>query len=171
MRYTNGLICALLTITALGGCARTQIESPLETNYEQTDATAELDFWHGLADRPVVNNNEMAHGLIQLANITDLNETYAERIEWLKTNGYLDRGFNAPAHASAERGTLAQILCRILDIKGGLTMRIIGAHPRYALRELVDMEMIDPSSTQQGFSGIEFVGVINKAEAYAEETP
>jgi hypothetical protein len=65
---------------------------------------------------------------------------------------------------------LAQILCRILDIKGGVTMRLIGAHPRYALRELTYMEIMPTnSSPQQGLSGIEFVGVINKAEAYSED--
>ena len=168
MRRVTCWTCVLLAAAITLGCERTQSQSTLTTNYKAEDITGELDFWHGLADRPIVSNNEMAHGLVELANRTDPSETYDQRIAWLKSKGYLDSGFDGAADASAERGTVAQILCRVLNIKGGLTMRLIGAHPRYALRELVYMEIMPDSSPQQGLSGIEFVGIINKAEAYTE---
>ncbi len=169
MRYPLCLVCLLSAAAAITGCERTKSQSHLETNYAEDDITGELDFWHGLSERRVLSNNEMAHGLIEMANRTDPNETYPQRITWLKGHGYLDQGFSAPAHASAERGTVAQILCRILDIEGGLTMRLIGAHPRYAVRELAYLQIMQQSSPQQGLSGIEFVGIINRAEAYTED--
>lgn len=167
MRHTILLIMLGLAV-GLGGCQRTTSQSPLQTQYANEDITGNLDFWHGLSDRKIVTNNEMAHALIEFASETDPNETYEQRIAWLKEKKYLDRSFKAAANASAQRGTIAQIICRICRIKGGLTMRIIGAHPRYALNELVDLDLIKTSSAQQGISGIEFVGLIGRAELYME---
>jgi hypothetical protein len=168
MRHTTLAMIMLGLAIGLGGCQRTTSQSPLQTQYADEDITGNLDFWHGLSDRKIVTNNEMAHALIEFANETDPNETYEQRVAWLKEKKYLDGSFEAAGNASAQRGTIAQIICRICDIKGGLTMRIIGAHPRYALHELVDLNLIAPSSAQQGISGIEFVGLIGRAELHME---
>jgi hypothetical protein len=54
----------------------------------------------------------------------------------------------------------------VLSIKGGLTMRVFGPHPRYAERELEYAGLFPPSSPQQVFSGAEFLGIIGRAEDY-----
>ncbi len=163
-------IVALLGLGTLG-CEGTRHASPLITEYDENQASAELDFWHGLADEPVTTNNDAFHGLIELANETDPNTSYEQRVAWLTEQGLLDEGFDRPGDQAVLRGTVAQILCRILDIRGGLTMHLIGAHPRYATRELVFLEIMQPGTEQQALSGIEFVGTVSRAQDYDGRSP
>jgi hypothetical protein len=80
----------------------------------------------------------------------------------------LPAAFNRPADEAINRGTLAVAIVRRLQIKGGLTLRLIGPDPRYATRELVFMGLYPISSPNQTFSGTEFVGIIGKMEDYQE---
>ena len=53
----------------MGGCQRTQLASTLVVNHSPDDANAEvLDYWHGLADRPLTTHDEAFHGLIIFNN-------------------------------------------------------------------------------------------------------
>jgi hypothetical protein len=160
-----------LVLLHVVGCQPTRRESALQTDYAAEDRTGQLDFWHGMADQPVVTHNDAFHGLIELAHGTDPSQTYEQRVEWLKEQGLLDRHFDRPADEAVSRGTVAQVLVGILDIEGGLTMRVIGPHPRYATRELVYLDLLPPSSEQQGMTGIGFVELISKAEEYQERHP
>ena len=116
-----------------------------------------------------MTNDEAFHALIIFAEEYDPGSDYADRVKWLKLRGYLSGGFDQNANGAVERGTVAQILAQILDIKGGLTMRLVGPHPRYATQELVFLGIMPPSSSQQGLPGIDFVGINAMAEKYLEE--
>lgn len=157
-------------LTANVGCESTQRASPLVTDYDPADVDGQLDFWHGLAEEPVTTNSDAMHGLIEMANQTDPFTTYQERLDWLKEAGYLDASFDEPADQAVRRGTVAQVVCRILKIKGGVSMHLVGAHPRYATRELVYMKIMKPGTENQALSGIQFVGTISRAQEYAMET-
>ena len=150
------------------GCARTTVTDGLPLDHEPGDISAEMSYWHDLADRPVTTNNEALHGLIVFAEGADPNKTYDERVMWLKERGHLSADFDGAADAAAERGRIAQVLAGMMDVKGGLTMRVLGPHPRYALRELVHLEIMKPGSAQQGLPGIEFVGIVSRAEQFLE---
>ncbi len=163
-------ICLIGALLATVGCQRTQRASPLITEYDPNDTTAELDFWHGLADLPLTTNNDAFHGLIIYANDADPNLTYEDRLAWLVEQGHLDAGFDGQADEAVGYGTIARIMASILDIKGGLTMRLIGPHPRYALRELTFLRIIPTRSVQQGVPGIEFLSIISRARRYQETT-
>lgn len=163
--YFTAAVLGLLAIIATG-CEATKTASPLITDYDQNNTTAELDYWHGLAEQPVTTNNDAFHGLIELANESDPCHSYDERVAWLKDHDYLDDSFDQPADQAVRRGTVAQIICRIKGIDGGLTMHVLGANPRYATRELVYLRIMHPGTEQQALSGIEFVGIVGKAQDY-----
>jgi hypothetical protein len=163
------LIAAALTLP-LSGCQRTHLASPLVVNHDPDDANAELEFWHALADRPLTTNDEAFHGLIIFSAGSDASKTYAERVTWLKEHGFLSTGFDRDADEAVSVGTVAQVLANMLHIKGGLTMHILGAHPRYATKELIYEKILPIRSEQQGLSGVEFVGALSRAEAYQERT-
>lgn len=163
------IACLAVTVMMACGCRRTQRASPLITEYDHANDTAELDFWHGLADEPITTHNDAFHAFIIFANQHDPNPTYEERVAWLKEKGHLDAGFFGEADEALDYGTLARALVSILNIEGGLTMQILGPHPRYALRELIFIEMIPPHSMQQAVPGIDFLGIIAKAERYRED--
>lgn len=165
-----GLILLLALAAIVPGCQRTQVTGSPALDHEPGDTAAEMAFWHDLADRQLTSNNEALHGLIAFAEGSDPNRTYEERVKWLTQRGWLAEDFAGAADEVAERGTIASILAHALNIKGGLTMRLVGPHPRYAVRELVHLGIMPPSSAQQGLSGIEFVGIIGRAEEYLEGT-
>jgi hypothetical protein len=160
------LMCGLMI-----GCETTRRASPLVTDYDQQNAEAELDFWHGLADQPITTNNDAFHGLIEFDQGNDPMRTYEDRVSWLVDSGYLDPGFAGEADEAVQRGTVAQVLARMLEIDGGVTMRIVGAHPRYATRELVYLQIMRRGSDQQGLSGIQFVGLIGRAHDFNGRVP
>ena len=65
-----------------------------------------------------------------------------------------------------QRGTIAYAGVKGLHISGGWVMHVFGPTPRYAIRELVYMNLFPPSSPQQLLAGAEFVGIIGKFEDY-----
>lgn len=170
MRNTVCLLLAM-AMMVMFGCETTRRASPLITEYDQADARAELEFWHGLAEQPVTTNNDAFHGLIEMANGTDPYNSYADRVNWLKDNDLLYDSFDGEPDEAANRGTVAYILVNALEIKGGVTMRVFGNHPRYATRELIYLEIMRKSTPQQGLSGIEFVGLVGRAQDYDRKVP
>lgn len=163
------MIAAMFIATV--GCSATQVtDSPIVVDHAADDVDAEMAYWHGLTDRPTVSNNEALHGLILFINQADPAGDYEGRKAWLSENGYLSVDPGAGENV-ATLGNLAHILAQMLKIEGGLTMKIIGPHPRYAMRELVYEGIMTPGTSQQGISGIDFVGLLARAEAYSESQP
>jgi hypothetical protein len=169
IRYT--MMHLTLVLVAAAGCQSTRHASPMITDYDAGDQAAELDFWHGLAEQPIATNNDAMHGLIELAHGSDPHRGYEQRVAWLKSQGLLATSFDRPADEAVTRGTVAQILCHVLEINGGITMRLIGPHPRYAVRELVYLEIMRPGTPQQALSGIQFVGIVGRAQDFDGRIP
>lgn len=168
---TYPLLLGLACFAGLAGCQATQLDQTVKTDYDQTDMVSAVDFWHQLITQPAVSNNAAFHGLIRFDRQTDPSADYPARRQWLVEQGYLDGGFDRPGNEAANRGTVAQVLCRMLGIDGGLSMRLLNDHPRYATRELVFLNLYEPSSPQQGLSGIQFVEVLSRAEDFKENRP
>jgi hypothetical protein len=87
--------------------------------------------------------------------------------------GLLERGLIDPDWTLAPsdpvtKGTVAYMLCRALDIRGGLTMRIFGISRRYAFRECVYLGIFSGGTTDEYVSGRELIDVITNAEHYRE---
>src|SRR5918993_19297 len=80
-------------------------------------------------------------------------------------------GGSEPADQAVSRGTLAVAVVRLTGIKGGITTRVFGASPRYAVRELMFTGLYPTSSPNQTFSGSEFVGIIGRIEDYQRGNP
>jgi hypothetical protein len=83
----------------------------------------------------------------------------------------LPAGFNGRADEAVDRGTLAVAIDRLVGIQGGVTMRLFGPSPRYALRAAVDAGVFPKSSPNQTLSGGEFVAIMQKAEEYQRGSP
>ena len=91
-------------------------------------------------------------------------QTYEARVEVLKSRGMLPLNFDRPADDAVHRGNLAVAICRILEIKGGVVMRVFKPSRRYAVRELVYLGIYPLSSPYQTFSGGDFVALIGRME-------
>jgi hypothetical protein len=168
------LLLALFALL-LVGCQSARIGKPVTPELAKNDPDAQLEFWHSLTDQPVASNDEAFHGLLLYADGKDDTASYYARVAELKRRKMIPGDFNQPADAAVQRGTVAVAMCRTLNIKGGLTMRvlgpIVGPVPRYAVRELQFMGLMPPGSPQQTFSGNEFVGIIGRMEDYQRGDP
>ena len=162
------LIAAMLAVSCQPGCSPTLIKTPMTqaTASIKDPLSAQLEFWHGLTDQPVTCNDDAFHGLLLFLDGNDPSSTYADRVAALKTRKLLPSSFNSPANVPVQRGTLAYAFVQALHIQGGWVMTVFGPSPRYATRELEDMNLYPRSSPEQTFSGSEFVGIIGRAEDY-----
>src|ERR1051326_2431177 len=154
-----------------GGCRSATVSDWLLPRLDASDAPTQMEFWHTLALRDQISNDEAFHGLLLYMDKRDPAASYADRLSLLKSRHWLAQSFNQPAEAMLTRGTLADALVRALELKGGVTLRVLGPTERYATRELEYRGLYPPSSPNQIFSGSEFVGVIAKVEDFRHGNP
>jgi hypothetical protein len=158
------LSITLFILLGGAGCQSPKLAQPLAPELAGNDPEAQLEFWHMLPQRKAVSNDEAFHALLLFVDGQDAATDYDSRVQLLTQRKMLPSGFNESAGQTLRRGTLAVALTQALSIQGGLTMRVFGASPRYAVRELQYRGVYPPSSPQQTFSGAEFLGIIGRAE-------
>ena len=164
------VVVAGLALACLG-CQSAHETKPLAAKLYANDTDAQLDFWHTLADRRLATNDEAFHGMLLYLDGNDPANSYVDRVKLMKSRSLLPADFSGGANDAATRGTLSVPICKALQIKGGLVMRLVGPTPRYATRELQFLGLYPPSSTNQIFSGTEFVGIIGKLDDYQHGVP
>jgi hypothetical protein len=166
MRFDR-LIATMLIACMAVGCETAKIAEPLTATTSGNDENAQLEFYHTLAGRSMASNDEAFHAMLLFLHGEDPAEDYSGRVAAMNTNNLIPAGFDRPAEEAATKGTMAVIAVSVLKIKGGLTMRLFGPVPRYALRELHQMGLFPPgSSVNQTISGSEMLTVIGKIEDY-----
>ena len=169
MRSNAPLLLLAAAVLLLAGCQTARVERPLTRDHGGNDPNEQLEFWDRLAGEPVTSNDDAFHGLLMFLDGDDPAADYAGRVRELKSRRMLPAKFNQPAEQAVDRGTLAVAVLKALNIRGGLALRLLGPSPRYAVRELVFMELYPPSSPNQTFSGVEFLGIIGKLEDYQRQ--
>jgi hypothetical protein len=166
----------LLAALAAGGCQSVHVAPIAAKAGPTTVAVAntpagQLDFWYALNDQPLASNDDAFHALLLNFDGKDDSADYAARVQTLKSRGWIDRNFAEAGDRAVRRGTVAQALVTALKFKGGLTMRLFGSSPRYALRELQFRGLLPDTSENQVFTGGELVGVIGKVEDFRTGNP
>jgi hypothetical protein len=160
------LLLAVICLSSLVGCQTAHVPDSAVSAFPGDDASAQLAFWHDLAERKLTSNDDAFHGLLLYLDSTDPSTSYDQRVATLESRGLLPAHFAEPGDLAVERGTLAYAIVKLLPLHGGWVMHVFGPSPRYATKEVVDADIFPPSSPQQTFSGSEFVGVIGKLEDY-----
>lgn len=148
----------------VGGCSRSLVADHMEETISSRTEGSDQEFWHRLPGRPAVTNSEGLHGVLLLSDGEDPTSGWEERLALLHERGWLPEGFNEPGNQTIERGTLAKALCHAMDIDGGVMMRLSHKHPRYAIRELAYLRIMGSSTENQIISGLDYIGVMSKAQ-------
>ncbi|MHC4427052.1 MAG: hypothetical protein ACYS0D_00410 [Planctomycetota bacterium] len=130
----------------------------------------ELEFWTRLEERRVVTTNDALHGLYLMADGDDPFVTYDQRLAQAHERGWIPQRSAPPANESAPVGLFAVASCDILEIRGGLTMRVLGPSGRYCTKELVFLEILPPRTEQQSLSGLEFIDLVGRIEDTSRRT-
>lgn len=164
------LACAV-GMAVLAGCQTARVAEPVSSKFGGADTDQQLEFWHQLNDRTVTCNDDAFHGVLLYLDGQDPNADYAARVSAMKSRGLLWQGFDRPGNEAVSRGTLAAVLAKGLKVKGGLMMHLTGGAPRYAVRELMYLDLYPNSSAQQTFSGAEFLGIMGRVEDYQRGNP
>lgn len=166
MRFDH-LALLMFMAGALIGCGSAQVAEPLTGTTSGNDEASQLEFYHTLAERNMASNDEAFHALLLFFHGEDPADTYPGRVAALKANGFLPDSYDRPSNLAVTKGDMAVVIVNALDIKGGLTMRVLGPSPRYALKELQQLGLAPPgSSANQTISGSQVLTVIGKMEDY-----
>jgi hypothetical protein len=166
----KALATLALSLAFVAGCAGPKVASPVTAELSGSEPSQQMAFWHTLAERPLTSNDEAFHGLLLFVDGKSA-PTYAERLTLLKSKQLLKEDFDEPADQAVRRGTLAIAMVKALQIKGGITLTLLGPTERYAVRELEFQNLLPPSSPHQTLSGSEFVGVIGRMEDHQRIAP
>ncbi|MBI1370193.1 MAG: hypothetical protein GC162_16265 [Planctomycetes bacterium] len=162
-------LAAISIIALIGGCQTAHVDSSLTATLGGNDPAVAMDFWHSLEEREVTSYDDAFHALLLFTDGEDPAGDYDKRVATLKERGWLDGSFSEPGNEAAQRGDIAVVVVRALQIDGGLTMRVLGATPRYAVRELQVKGLYPQSSPFQAFSGSQYVALIGRIDDFVRD--
>jgi|SoiMethySBSTD1v2_1073268.scaffolds.fasta_scaffold271053_1 hypothetical protein len=160
---------ALLLAAAAGGCAHTPVaDSAVDW---QTLPSRELDFWQRLEQRPLATNHDALHAMFLLADGKDERVSYRTRLADARARGWVDAQADErtlPANDAATIGLVSVATCDLLEIAGGLTLRVLGRSPRYCTRELVYLGILPQRTPEQELRGLELVDLAGRIDDWRE---
>ena len=87
----------------------------------------------------------------------------------LTGRGVVSADWGLTAASLLTKGTLAYMVCRALDLKGGVTMRLFGINRRYALRECIHRRLIERGTVDEYVTGRELIDVVTNAAVHREQ--
>jgi hypothetical protein len=131
--------------------------------------TSDAQFFAELGYKDAASAHDVARAMVILASEgKECGADFEKCKTYLKGRGVLPDGWldKAKAEDPIDKSTLASLVCRSLDIKGGLWMRLFGPQPRFALRECVYHELMMPGADYAYVSGGELVGVIDRCDRW-----
>lgn len=160
---------ALLVALLAGGCAAPRTgESSMNP-----DELSDVEFQAYLAEVPLISVAESFRAMLILADGADATKSFDERRTALESRGIVRSEWNLQPGNVLDRGTLAYMVLRICQIRGGVNMVLFGSwglgDRRYALRELVYRDMITDGADYEFVRGGEMVAVMTKADKYMQQ--
>lgn len=165
MSYTMVLACGA-GMLSLAGCS--QIERPEQAQAgEKADAGAFLH--EHLPAQSMVTVAEAYRAMVMLAEGEDKYGSFAGREEYLLSRRIIRPDWKLQRDSAIDRGSVAYMLMRILNVRGGVNWNVYGqlgiADRRYAVRELAYRNIMADTPPYRLISGAELVDIIAKADA------
>ena len=133
-------------------------------------ACADNAFFRVLAAKPNATMEDAVKALYMLKlGESALGEmTFAEICDILTQKQLIKKDYAKDPKRLVNRGQIAYMICKALEIKGGLTMRIFGVSERYGYRECVYLGLLPVGSQWDKVSGSELLGILAQAADYQE---
>jgi hypothetical protein len=159
----------LITLLALASCScssqlnihsKAQIAGPLAPASRDSAEFAQL-----LTQKPWCSNDDAASMILLLVDGEDFCTSFEQRLVALELKGLADTRWDLKADKPVTNGTLAFMLCRALDIKGGPMMRLFPCR-RYAYREAAYNGIIIRGAEYEPLTGREAVGIMGRAARF-----
>jgi hypothetical protein len=153
---------------------RTQLKATEAQYYDlpltniKKEGRADIDYFNTLIAQRVATYADAAYVMSILLGKADELTSFQERKQYLTEYGFLPkrRKDSFTEDYPLSRGLIAYMLFKALDLKGGLTVRILGPGERYTLQELVFEGIMLSGSTKELISGKELAYTFIQAANY-----
>jgi hypothetical protein len=124
---------------------------------------------YDLSQKTWCSNDDACSMILLLLNGEDPYRNFDERIVALDEKGIADIGWDIEADKPVTKGTLAYMLCRAVDIRGGVMMHLLNIR-RYSYRQAVAEGLMVRGSEFEPLTGPEVVGIMGRAARMKDQT-
>ena len=131
----------------------------------------EEDYFYRLINKKVALNEDAVKIIIIFLGLENEYIDTDSQVSYLKENGFFPKKMihDIDLQRPLEKGVLAYLYCKALNIKGGLILRIFGLSQRYALKELEYEGITLPGKVNDIVSGKEMVHAFSGAVSHLSE--
>lgn len=96
-------------------------------------------------------------------------KTAKEAADALIKKGWIDEDWKGELDTNASLGEVCRLICAALEIKGGLTMRVLGRTSRYCYRECAAKRLVAPNGPHSAVSGRDLLSIVGRIEEEMEK--
>lgn len=86
----------------------------------------------------------------------------------LVEKGIVPEEWKSQLQAPASLGDVCVLICRSLDIKGGVTMRVVGTTARYAYKECARLRLVKAAGPHARVPGRDLLSISSRMEEWLE---
>lgn len=150
---------------SLGACQSERAAAPA-TGEKRDVNSAELAY--SLSNQTWCSNDEACSMMLQMVDGADAYTNFEQRYEALAGKGLACSGWNLKGTDRVTKGTLAYMVCKALDLRGGVMMHLLPVR-RYAYREAVVQKLMFRGSECEPLTGPEVVAILGRAERMRQD--
>lgn len=121
-----------------------------------------------LAYQTWCSNDQACSMVLLMLNGEDRYQSFAQRLRALIAEGLVQESWKLNGDDSVTKGTLAYMICEVMQIKGGVMMYLLPSR-RYAYREAVDRGLMLYGSENEPLTGPEVVGIVGRVARIQEK--
>jgi len=122
------------------------------------------DYLNEVVGRGAVSFGDGSELIMYLLQVEEDYVEFETQMDFLEKNGLIQKSMlNNTAGEPLRRGELAYMLCRALNLKGGLKARMLGLHKRFAMEELIYRGVMRQGHNLDLVTGQELVVVVTRA--------
>ncbi|MDQ7779612.1 MAG: hypothetical protein RDV41_07865 [Planctomycetota bacterium] len=132
---------------------------------------SDTQFYRDLAKKQAATLDDGYRAICILRAGKDDGAKFEDLRALLVKDGIAPDSWPAEPQTELTKGKLALMICKALDIKGGVIARIFGMTERYALRELAYIGIMPQKSGHFFVSGTELLSVLSRAARYKTKEP
>ncbi len=166
MNARNARLLCLMLPPVLAGCSHSLTFEPAQ-DHNQLES---LEFFHLLAQQPMVTYDEACRAMLLLANGTETSSDFETRSAELASRGVISEKWGIAANEAVDRGTLGYMIfrtCRLPDSVNTWLAKCSGlGDRRYALKNVVRAGIMPYGLPYQIPTGGEVLAAIRKADDY-----
>ena len=168
-----GKLLAVWVGLSVCGTGCSQVSRPEQAT--QGEQIGENQFLHEhLEPQAFVTVGEAYRAVLMLADGKEAYDNFAERERVLLERKIVRPEWKLTRDNAIDKGAVAYMVCRVLQIRGGVNLRFYGeflhlADRRYAMRELEYLDLMPGAPTYRYITGAEMVDLLGNADRYMAE--